>query len=180
MHELCDAPHATQHLQEELDAVLGDAHVPPTVESLGDLPYAGAVGEEALRLRPVAPFMFMEANEPVVVGDLDLDTGDIVVVVLRMAAEEGVDNPRAFRPERWLDPDGEGAELVRQGKHVPFGTGPRICPGRSLALTEIRLGLALLYKNFDVERIGWSTDVRENFSFTMNPKGLRVRLRARG
>ncbi|MGH9370458.1 MAG: cytochrome P450, partial [Vicinamibacterales bacterium] len=37
--------------------------------------------------------------------------------------------------------------------HIPFGSGPRLCPGRSLASLETRVALATLYKNFDVERV---------------------------
>jgi cytochrome P450 len=62
---------------------------------------------------------------------------------------------------------------------MPFGSGPRICPGRSLALLEMKVVLALLYGSFDVERAGAATDVEERFSFTMMPEGLAVRLRPR-
>ena len=62
---------------------------------------------------------------------------------------------------------------------MPFGSGPRLCPGRTLALLEMKLVLATLFRNFDVERDGRAGDVREHFSFTMSPVGLRVRLRPR-
>jgi hypothetical protein len=39
--------------------------------------------------------------------------------------------------------------------------------------------LSMLYKNFDVERVGTSGDVSELFGFTMSPAGLRVRLHSR-
>ena len=63
--------------------------------------------------------------------------------------------------------------------HIPFGSGPRICPGRSLALLEMRVVLAALYRNFDVARVGATTDVKEVTAFTMMPVGLRVRLTRR-
>lgn len=62
---------------------------------------------------------------------------------------------------------------------MPFGSGPRLCPGRTLALVEMKVVLATLYKNFEVERYGRTDAVRENFAFTMSPVGLQVRLRHR-
>ena len=54
-----------------------------------------------------------------------------------------------------------------------------MCPGRTLALVEMNTILATLYKNFEVERVGHSEDVREVFGFVMTPEGLTVRLRPR-
>ena len=85
-------------------------------------------------------------------------------------------DPLEFRPERWLG--------VRDGPHnvsahTPFGSGPRLCPGRSLALIEMNALLSMLYKAFDVERVGDSQAVSERFGFTMSPAGLRVCLHPR-
>ena len=41
------------------------------------------------------------------------------------------------------------------------------------------MALATIYRNFDVERVGAASDVREQFAFTMSPVNLKVRLRAR-
>ena len=43
----------------------------------------------------------------------------------------------------------------------------------------MKLLLSMLYRNFDVERVGEAEDVREHFAFTMSPAGLKVRLRRR-
>jgi hypothetical protein len=43
----------------------------------------------------------------------------------------------------------------------------------------MKVVLATIYKNFDVVRDGAAGDVKERFSFTMSPVGLRVRLRRR-
>jgi len=37
----------------------------------------------------------------------------------------------------------------------------------------------MLYKNFDVERVGPADAVREKFAFTLTPAGLNVCLRRR-
>jgi cytochrome P450 len=80
--------------------------------------------------------------------------------------------PQAFQPRRWL---GENAGAHDVSAHIPFGSGPRLCPGRSLALLEMKLLLSMLYRNFNVERVGGAEGVRENFAFGMSPVGLKVR-----
>ncbi len=62
---------------------------------------------------------------------------------------------------------------------MPFGSGPRLCPGRTLALLELRVALATLSRSFTLERVGERAAVEERFAFTMYPRKLRVRLRHR-
>src|SRR4029453_17694639 len=90
-------------------------------------------------------------------------------------ADKPLERPGVVLPERWPSPSGAHDPMA----HIPFGSGPRLCPGRTLALLEMKLVIATLYRNFDVERHGRAGHVREAFSFTMSPAGLRVRLRAR-
>ena len=53
-HDLCEDARATAALTAEVDDVLGDARVPKDLEQAGLLPYASAVANESMRLRPVA------------------------------------------------------------------------------------------------------------------------------
>ena len=89
---------------------------------------------------------------------------------------ENFADPAAFRPQRWL---GREAGAHEPSVHIPFGSGPRICPGRVHALLEMKMLLAMLYKTFDVERAGDANSVREKNAFVMTPVGVRVRLRRR-
>jgi cytochrome P450 len=132
-------------------------------------------------MRPVAPLLFFETLVDTALGDVELPAQTPVLVLSRPPAVDAkhFDAPATFRTERWLD----GAPRTGAhdpAAHIPFGSGPRICPGRTLALLEMKMVLALLYRSFDVTRVGASADVRESFSFTMAPEGLMVRLRPRG
>jgi cytochrome P450 len=127
----------------------------------------------------VVPFISLEANEDLVVGDVMVPKGTWIDVMTRLPAldPKHFAEPLLFRPERWLP---EQAHATHVGSvSIPFGSGPRICPGRSLALLEMRIVLAMLVRCFDVERVGSPEDVRERSAFTMSPEGLRVRLRQR-
>ena len=85
----------------------------------------------------------------------------------------------AFDPARWLV---EGTSSGAKRVAMPFGSGPRICPGRYLALTEMKMLLAMLFVHFDIHSVD-TPDGRdaaeERMSFTMVPVGLTMRLRER-
>ena len=179
VHQLCDSPELVMELRREADELLGTSDVAADIETANKLAFAGAVANETMRLRPVTPVVvILEAKVETVVGDLLVPEGTRVFVLARPAACDPYHfaEPQAFRPRRWL---GENAGAHDVSAHIPFGSGPRLCPGRSLALLEMKLLLSMLYRNFNVERVGGAEGVRENFAFTMSPVGLKVRLRRR-
>lgn len=180
VHHLCDAPAAKEELCGELDAALGASSIPESIDIAQSLSFATAITDEAMRLRPVAPLIFLDANQDTTVGDLQIARQMGLALLTRppVLDAELLAEPEAFRPERWRD-ETVVDRLRRAYAHIPFGSGPRICPGRSLAILEMRIVLATLYRSFEVERIGSPEEVEEKFSFTMAPTGLRVRLHRR-
>lgn len=180
VHHLVEEARCVDELRSELDAVLGDDLVPPDFESANRLEYAGAVANESMRVRPVAPLLFVEPNEDTVVADVTVTPGMLIALLIRPPATSAASfvDPETFVPERWIERL-RPAGAHEPGAHQPFGSGPRICPGRNLALLEMKLVLATLYQTFDVQRVGPASSVDERFAFTMYPSNLRVRLRAR-
>jgi cytochrome P450/nitrite reductase/ring-hydroxylating ferredoxin subunit len=178
VHQLCDSPESVKQLRQEADRLLGASDVAEDIETAQKLVWAGAIANETMRLRPVAPFLLLDAKIDTIVGDLLVTAGTGVAVLVRPAARDPMYfvEPHAFRPERWLD---DFSGVHNASAHIPFGSGARICPGRLLAFLEMKLLLSMLYKNFEVERVGERGTVRERFAFTMSPVGLKVRLRRR-
>ena len=64
---------------------------------------------------------------------------------------------------------------------MPFGAGPRMCPGRYLALAEIKMVTAMLLAQFELVDVSapGTAEPAERLALTMAPVGLKMKLRAR-
>ena len=89
-------------------------------------------------------------------------------------SERFFDNPKEFRPERWLDEiDTKGAAgLMSDDILRPFSLGPRNCIGKLLALAEAKLVTAKLVWNFDMELDGPHDTWVEDARFYVSPRIL--------
>ncbi|KAI9642234.1 hypothetical protein NHQ30_009036 [Ciborinia camelliae] len=141
---LCRNPEIWKKLRSE---ILSEGDKPLTFESLKNLHYLQYIIKETLRLHPVAPTDSRIALQDTILptgggsqgtSPIFMQKGQIVVTsfhALHMLAPCFQPDPYIFRPERW--------ETVRPGwGYLPFGGGPRMCPGRNLALTETAYVLA--------------------------------------
>jgi len=178
-------PSALLRARDEVDRELGPlgAMANWSAEDLGRLDWLEACIHESMRLKPVGPFNVVEALKDTVVGDVAIRQGTPVLLLMRhdTVSEAVFPQAEAFLPERWLP---EGAALApAHAKRVsmPFGGGPRICPGRFLALLEIKLAAAMLLRHFDILGIDTPDGLPppEHMALTMVPLGLSLRLRER-
>lgn len=178
LHLLHRHPAAMAQACDEAQRVAGGAE-PLTPEHLQRLEYIEACLHETMRLKPVAPFMVLEALQDTQLGDVRVPTGTMLWCAMRRDSLQAqhFPDPLAFKPERWQgDAAGSGKRVAQ-----PFGAGPRMCPGRYLALTEMKMMLAMLFTRFEIESVSapGRDEAEERMSFTMVPVGLRMRLRAR-
>jgi len=150
-------------------------------DQMEQLVYLEACASETMRLKPVAPFIALQALRDSVVGDVAVPQGTQVWGVLRhdSVSERHFARPQAFEPERWLDGSPQPLSAAAKRSAMPFGSGPRTCPGRYLALLEMKLAMAVLLSGFDIESVTTpdGAEARERMAFTMHPVGLRMRLR---
>jgi len=174
-------PEAARPATDEARAVLDGKGHPSTHEQLGRLDFIEGCAHETMRLKPVAPINVQEAVRDTVVGGIALPAGSLVMCLMRPAAldEHHFPSAQLFRPQRWL-----AGQSFTSAKRVamPFGAGPRICPGRYLALAEIKMVAAMLLGSFDIEAITTpgGTEPQERLALTMSPVGLLMRLRPAG
>lgn len=174
-------PQALQRAQEE---VLRQA--PHTaafdIAQMDSLDYLDACIQESMRLKPVAPFMPLEALRDTTVADIHVPAGAMVWCVLRHDSvdEQQVRDAGVFQPERWLAGSEAGAAIDKRAS-IPFGAGARTCPGRYLALLEIKVAMAMLLSTYEIDSVATpdGSEPVEEMNFVMAPGGLQMRLRKR-
>ncbi|WP_409161264.1 cytochrome P450 [Pectobacterium sp. B2J-2] len=173
--QLCSSPSVEECVfQECKEATDGAGAILPW--PLPRLPWLTAVMYESMRLKPVAPLLYLEPTKNTIIDDFFIKKGTPVLLMLNASGFDDAlfQQSDDFMPERWLE-RGKASFSDLQ----PFGGGPRMCPGRSLALMEIKLGFHALCSGFHVEAQQPASAVTESFAFTMSPSGFRVKLHKR-
>jgi cytochrome P450 len=174
-------PAALERARDEVRSVLGGERLPSRYEQLSALPFVEACANETMRLKPVVPQITSQAARDTVVAGIEIPAGTIVMCLMRPGAVDERHFPRAaeFDPARWLG-DGGPARAAASAKRIamPFGAGPRLCPGRYLALLEIKMVIAMLLAGFEIEAVTTrdGAEPREHLALTMSPVGLQMKL----
>lgn len=177
IHLLWQNPQALAKATAEVREVCPAGAI-PSVEQVARLEYVEACAHETMRLKPVAPQNGMQALRDTVLGDVQIETGMVVIAMMRRdsVSDSHVPDAADYRPERWLS-ESDPARRIS----MPFGAGPRICPGRYLALVEMKVAMATLLGRFDIELVGTidGKPPRELLQLAMAPVGLTMKLRPR-
>ncbi|RMI47868.1 cytochrome P450 [Actinomadura harenae] len=127
-------------------ALLPDDPRKITAADLARLTHADAFVRETLRHYPPIWLSTRLATTSTRVGEHRLDSGDRLMLspYLIHHDERYHADPERFDPDRWLCPDAaSGGDAAATGGYVPFGAGPRLCPGAALAGVELTLLVAL-------------------------------------
>ncbi|KAJ1298924.1 hypothetical protein BS78_01G491200 [Paspalum vaginatum] len=140
----------------ELDEVVGGSGNSQVTESaLPSLPYLQALLKEALRMHPPGPLLSWRHRA---ISDTYVDGHLVPAGTTAMVNQWAIsrdpqvwDAPLEFQPERFL-PGGQAQDvsvLGADGRLVPFGSGRRSCPGKSLAMTTVTAWMATLLHEFE-------------------------------
>jgi len=74
-------------------------------------------------------------------------------------------------------PENDGAHNTRA--FMPFGAGARFCPGRKLAMLQIKMVTAMLCRDFEVTRPKDALPMEDIYNFTVGPTHVYATLRPR-
>lgn len=150
---LATIPDAQLKMRKELDDVLGDRTGPLTYDDLRRMPYAAAVFNETLRLYPPVTFFIREAQEEDHIVDRRCPFRSLTTISPWVVhRQEGQwPNPHGFSPDRFLQDSASSPERkLARDAWLPFGLGPRKCPGAAFALQEAILVLAELVRRYEL------------------------------
>jgi cytochrome P450 family 110 len=139
-------PQIRENILEELDN-LGEN---PDPNEIFRLPYLNAVCSETLRLYPVAMLALNRlVKSPLEVMGYQLEPGTLVLpcIYLTHHREDLYPDSKQFKPERFLE------RQFTTSEYLPFGGGNRRCIGMAFALFEMKLVLATVLSQWEMEMV---------------------------
>jgi cytochrome P450 len=176
LHQISSNPRIEWLVRKELREVLGDRSL-PEYDDLDRLPYLKMCIRETLRLYPSAHVFGRRAEQDVEVGGYTIPEGSSVLMspyyLGRDKTQWGQDAD-LYRPERHLPTDPLAATRSKFA-WMPFGAGPRMCLGASLAMTEATVTVAGLLQNFKITPV--SRRIKYDYLITIELEdGIPVKL----
>lgn len=171
-------PEWQEKINDEIKAHISNGVI-KDYNNLNSLKLVEAFANETMRIKPVAPLMLFEPLENTSIGKYKFNKGRRLLVQMRQPAmdDQYFSNAQEFNPNRWLKL--EKCPMKHEVKgFMPFGSGPRFCPGRNLAFTEIKMVIAMLVSNFTFS-VKNSENIEEVMAFTMMPSSFNISLERR-
>ncbi|KAL6967891.1 hypothetical protein U1Q18_033700 [Sarracenia purpurea var. burkii] len=123
----------------------------PDADMIRKMKQLTMVIHESLRLYPPAMLISREVLNDMKFGNIDLPKGInlwIMVVTLHTDPTNWGSDAHEFNPERFANGISGACKLPHL--YMPFGFGPRVCLGQSLAMVEIKILIALVLSNFSL------------------------------
>ncbi|XP_072014922.1 cytochrome P450 2G1-like [Amphiura filiformis] len=144
-------PKVQDRIHREIDTVVGCNKL-PKLDDKNNLPYTQAVIAELHRIISLAPLSaFHVAADTTTFRGYTIPKNTVMISNLHavMHSPELWGDPEVFRPERFLDDDGNFRE---PNEVIPFGIGRRVCLGEALARQELFIFFTHLLHQFKFEK----------------------------
>ncbi|PIA38081.1 hypothetical protein AQUCO_02800018v1 [Aquilegia coerulea] len=168
--ELVKNPSVMQKVQEEVRRVVGKKHKVDE-EDIAQMVYLKLVVKESMRLHPAAGINVLESSKITNVKGFQVPAKTRIIMNHWSIQRDSKfwERPDEFIPERFSNNslDSSGQDF----NYTPFGSGRRICPGRSFALIIVESAIANLLYWFDWKTVGGEQlDMSEAFALTVKLK----------
>jgi cytochrome P450 len=174
LEQILPRPDIVAKIRDELASVCGGDLL--REEQVAQLEYLDACIREALRVRNIIPFVVRVLKADYTVGGVTYPTGSVLCPAIHLLhlRPDLYPEPRAFRPERFLE------RHYAPHEWDPFGGGHRACLGQAFARYEMKVVLATLFAKLDMSRRAGavSRPVRRGISIGAHD-GVRLSARSR-
>ncbi|KAI1298607.1 Cytochrome P450 3A21 [Halotydeus destructor] len=148
---LAHNPHVQDKMLDEVNSISKGEHI--SYDELNQMNYLEAVVTETLRLESPDARGFRRAVRDTVIPGTDIKVPkDQLISILFYVShfdEANYDEPYKFRPERFLDDQGN---KKKKSPFYAFGDGQRMCAGIRLAYLSQKESLATIVRNFRIEK----------------------------
>jgi len=150
----------------------GDEHV------ISAVPLLDYVIKEVLRLHPPLFILLRRLLEPMNVNGVTIDKGALIAVSPRIAHRDPVIfvDPNAFDPQRFGPGRDEGKQAFA---YIPFGGGRHRCLGSGFAMLQLRLIVALILRDYELEALDDSIEEAYGALVVGPKRPARIRYRRR-
>ncbi|CAG8586866.1 uncharacterized protein OCT59_021047 [Rhizophagus irregularis] len=142
--------HMNKTLREELVKAFPDkSKFNPTYDEINSLEYLNCIVKESLRLNaPASNIRRINLKDEVLGNYFIPKNTEISLSISTIHKLPEIWGPTAddFDPKRWLDPS--LVNNISNLNYLPFYNGPRNCIGSKVALTEFKILLGILIRNF--------------------------------
>lgn len=162
---LSQQPDAAARVRQEVEQAAPGR--PLAYEDVAALPFTRMVFLETLRLYPPGGFLTRRAAERVTLGGETIEPGSLIVIAPWLVHRHRLlwEMPEQFVPERFSQ---NRERDIRSGSFIPFGLGPRVCPGRVVAMIEGPYLMAEIMRHFDLNVLN-AADVMPVGRLTIRP-----------
>jgi cytochrome P450 len=170
-------PEVLERVRSEADALFAKGTIDD--EDLRRLPSIDGAIMESLRLYPIAVAQMRTATRDFEFAGYRIREGELLYMatVVPHFMQEHYPDPQKFDIDRYQKPR---AEHLKPGVFSPYGRGPHVCLGKTLAEVQMALTMARLFYLLDLRLEPANYELRRKTLPTPGPSmNFKVRVKAR-
>ncbi|CAG8549530.1 3475_t:CDS:2, partial [Scutellospora calospora] len=185
LYYVSNNPEIEQNILDEIEKVFGhgsDFNI--NYEELCKLEYIEAVIKEVLRVKPATATIsrFSENSDQIYNYKIPASTQLVINVIGLHMNPKYWDEPTKFNPSRFLSSNSNynkntKDEVFNKNSYMYFGGGLRMCPGKQLAMIQLKMLVVLLYSKYKFDIITKDPLTRDNINTQCRELKIRIKHR---
>ncbi|CAJ0845646.1 6478_t:CDS:2 [Entrophospora sp. SA101] len=176
VYHVAHYPEVKKQMLEELNQVFnGDPDRPITYEDINKLTYCDAIIKEVSRLMSIVPIIFRTSIQDDTIAGKTIPASTQFMINTPMIHR----HPLQWRDAEKFDPSRFLNKTTPKHSFLMFGNGLRMCPGKQLAMSQIKTLICLLYMKYDVELEDMNAPLKFHYSIVKHCDDLKIRIKPR-